>query len=116
MPRTARLSDLFTTAAVALLAGLVGGLGGRRFAARALAQDLADLGDEVHQLGRRVSRREGWDGAERKRRAHDDLEDRVAALDEQERQPQVRPQPLTREQLTAAGFAIFGNPNPGRRD
>jgi hypothetical protein len=110
MSRSVRLSDLSWTAAVALVAGLVGGVGGRRFANRVLSQDLGDLADQVEQLDRRLSRREGRDGAETKRRAKDDLEDRVAALAEQERSGQRGPQPLTREALTALGPRVFGVP------
>jgi hypothetical protein len=108
MPRTARLSDLFTTAAVGLVAGLVGGLGGRRFAHRVFLQDLGDLADQVEQLDRRLSRREGRAGAEAKRGARDDLEARVAALAEQERQPQRGAVQLTREQLAAQAGRVFG--------
>lgn len=75
----------FLTVLLALGAGLLGGLGGRKLAALQLRAELDELADLYEQQSRRIARREGQEGQSRKRSRRDleaeieqELHDRVA--------------------------------------
>jgi len=56
----------FLCAASGLVAGLMGGMGGRRIATRALHQQVELLWDEIDVLQQRLARREGQAGRQRR--------------------------------------------------
>lgn len=113
MPLRRPESSPLLTALIALVAGLLGGVGGRKIGLLQMRSELADLEDLVQQQGRRISRREGEHGAERKRSRRDAEEEINQELTEAVARGLGRQQraPATLDEVNAAARAAFPSPS-----